>query len=889
MSQNFKNFSDNLVQDRCKLFIKEIGKLKNKIFLIVVLTAIIVFGLAVSNVLASDSVVVDMEGLKIQEELRDNKDMQDNNATNDGKRIVKVGWFYSPGVHNIGEGETPSGYDYEYLQAISQYTNWEYAYVKGTWAECFEWLKNGEIDLLNVVNKTPEREKIFDYSYTSAGTEMCCLFIDIDNLKYAYQDFNNFNGMVVGIEEGTFQQEVLAEYAQQNSFTYSTVVYPTLAEACIAVSEGKIDAVLASNTDVISGYKAIAQFNPIPFYFATTKGNTELLSELNNGMNSLMTYYPDFSSDLYSKYYSGDASPMVVFTEDELNFIKETPEINVMYDPNWRPIEYYDEKQGGCAGIVPDLLALISQKTGLVFNFQNSGNVVDLLKEMSAKGKGNKGEENSITSISFDYKWAEKNNVEITQPFMDSSIMYVTKAGNKDLKTVALVDFNYITEKVRKLAPDLEPTYFENFAECIEAVYKGEVDCTYSNSCETEYYMTVPRYRDLSYHTTNLFSQKLCIGISENSDPRLFTIISKCLQSIPDSEIKNMVYNNSYHVAHITIQSFIKANPMLFFLIALVFVLLVFVATVMNLRSKIKASMQMSVEHERYQQLAEMTGEHLYEYNYITDTLSFNNASVKFFDCFGGLDVIENYKTRVDAYVSQHAGFENTIYSCFFEKKDGTKDINLANKEMERCWYRVITKIIKDPEGKPIYAIGKIQNVQYEHEERESLIASARHDGLTGIYNAKAFGEIANSSIMEGSTLLIIDADYFKSVNDRYGHYAGDKVLIKIAQIIKGMFEGLGVTGRIGGDEFAVFISERVERGVINERCEKLLKEICNVGILVECYSNNSTHIEMIEGLTVSIGGAFAASEEKYKELYKRADSALYKVKRDSRNGYRIL
>lgn len=331
-------------------------------------------------------------------------------------KIVKVGWFSSDGVHQVEKDGTLAGYDYDYLQAIAQYNNWEYEYHFGSFAECYDWLKTGKIDLMGIINKTSEREKNFDFSRTNAGVEQCCLFVNVDNTKFEYEDFQNFNNMTVGIEEGTVQGAMLATYAAKNHFTYKSKIYPTLNDAKVGLQKKEINALLSSNTDIVRGFKCVAQFGPIPFYFATTKGNSEVLSGVDYAMDKIMAYNPNFNNFLYGKYFNLSSSDKIVFSNEELDYIKKKPRIDVLIDHIWYPIESYNQSTKKFEGIIPTILDEISKRSGLEFNLVANDSSVEALEEISSR------DATQITSITYDYKWAKENKVNITQPIISAYI-----------------------------------------------------------------------------------------------------------------------------------------------------------------------------------------------------------------------------------------------------------------------------------------------------------------------------------------------------------------------------------------------------------------------------------------------------------------------------------
>lgn len=171
-----------------------------------------------------------------------------------------------------------------------------------------------------------------------------------------------------------------------------------------------------------------------------------------------------------------------------------------------------------------------------------------------------------------------------------------------------------------------------------------------------------------------------------------------------------------------------------------------------------------------------------------------------------------------------------------------------------------------------------ITHLKNEYDIREraasALRRKAENDSLTNIYNAAAARRLAEEFIQsaEGrkATLLIIDLDDFKRINDRYGHMMGDAVLVQTAQIIKRLFRNNDIVGRIGGEEFMVMMKDTDDRTIIERRCSKLNADLQEL----------SDRLNLEEPLSCSIGiGIFPASADSYFRLFCSADRALYCAK----------
>ena len=165
-------------------------------------------------------------------------------------------------------------------------------------------------------------------------------------------------------------------------------------------------------------------------------------------------------------------------------------------------------------------------------------------------------------------------------------------------------------------------------------------------------------------------------------------------------------------------------------------------------------------------------------------------------------------------------------------------------------------------------------------KELEAVRLQAETDPLTGIFN---YGGISRriEEILAGGTeeaaLLVLDLDNFKHVNDTLGHQEGDRLLWKVAQTIQLHTGADGLQGRIGGDEFVVFLYG----SGIRKQAEECAGKICEA---VHCLTlpENGPH-----SVSCSIGGAFAPEEGKdYQTLFRMADQRAYQAKRLGRNCY---
>jgi two-component system cell cycle response regulator len=180
----------------------------------------------------------------------------------------------------------------------------------------------------------------------------------------------------------------------------------------------------------------------------------------------------------------------------------------------------------------------------------------------------------------------------------------------------------------------------------------------------------------------------------------------------------------------------------------------------------------------------------------------------------------------------------------------------------------------------------QIRKKRYTERLRDNVqqsIEMAITDGLTGLFNRRYMeshlGALVEQAAARGKplTALVLDIDYFKAVNDTYGHDAGDDVLREFATRIKKSIRGIDLACRLGGEEFVIVMPE-TDMAVATIVAERLRRRIASEPFSI---AQGTERIEV----TISIGLATLDTvDDNAASILKRADQALYRAKRDGRN-----
>ena len=157
----------------------------------------------------------------------------------------------------------------------------------------------------------------------------------------------------------------------------------------------------------------------------------------------------------------------------------------------------------------------------------------------------------------------------------------------------------------------------------------------------------------------------------------------------------------------------------------------------------------------------------------------------------------------------------------------------------------------------------------------ENLNFEVSHDKLTGAYNRAGYELLLQSIDFETTYMMLFDMDNFKGINDTYGHKVGDQILIKLVQVLKGVFRDDDCICRIGGDEFVVFMvhSGNVKRKLIESKLNQISQELENTD-------------DGLPAVSISVGIVRGKDVDDPARLFEKTDAAMYESKKQGKNTY---
>lgn len=460
--------------------------------------------------------------------------------TDSGKRI-RVGCVDIDNFLVFSEEGYTTGYAADYLDKIAEYTDWEYEFVRGSWAECIQWLEEGEIDLLLPAEYSEERAERFLFS-----NEMCCMdyaaLIGRKEDDIYYEDYQAFDGMRVGMIAENYLNRIFDLYAERHGFAVEEVFYSTGSELNAALENGEVEAIISGNMNFYENQKLLARVDFMPAYFIASKENLELMEELNEAQNSITLENPYYTATLHEKHYGRIERQAVGFTREEMEYMQEVGVITVRYPQNNYPLYYLDEKTGEAAGIYAEIIQQIFEGCGLEYESVPWTEEEEDWVQAVADSPG------TVFCVTESLKSREKDKLNFTDGFFTATYNLVGRRGaNLDLQTPLRLAVITLNKGERREAeqryPHWEIVPAGSVEECLEYVRKGTADLAFVNSIVREEKSSGQIDAELVNIGADIISVDICIAMSDENEILLKTILNKGIKKLDAETVEQSVFN----------------------------------------------------------------------------------------------------------------------------------------------------------------------------------------------------------------------------------------------------------------------------------------------------------------------------------------------------------
>lgn len=501
---------------------------------------------------------------------------QDYNQLN--HRVVKVGYYpdYATILEPASDGNM--GYGYDYLKEIAKYTGWKYEFVKCSWDDGVKLLQEGKIDIFGPMQKTEEREKIFDFPNVQMGTEYGVLFAN-KNSGILYEDLDFFNGMKVGTEKENYYTEVMNQYCKDKGIKVN-YVYTDSEDIGRELKEGLYDTYLTGDLQAIPNTTVVARLSSEPYFYATTKGNTEIIAGLNYALKNIFKNDKYFEQKLYEKYFSNRDISKPSITKKEIDLIKKTKKLIVGCQSDSKPLQYFDKKTGLPSGICMDILKEVGNISGIEFEY---------VPVEVKNGTISKEQLEGIDLYACYHDVSPLKSLKYTDAYLNVPMMIVSnkQLNLSDKLNVVVYSFD---EKNQSQFKKEYPQFFikktETIEEALSVLEKNKADA-----------MLIPAYtydeleqtdnQNFYVYSTDI-KCRMDLGISSKLPAEMTYILNKSIARLDNDVVNTIIYKNTSTRAYdVSFAKLVKDNSWVILgLLTLFFAILLIVIETSNRKLK---------------------------------------------------------------------------------------------------------------------------------------------------------------------------------------------------------------------------------------------------------------------------------------------------------------
>ena len=499
-------------------------------------------------------------------------------------KVVRVGLFGDT-FNYVNEKGIRKGYGYELLQTLSGYTGWQLEYVTCDWSDCFEKLKNGEIDIMGDISYTEDRAEEMLFSDEPMGEEKYYLYADLSRADISASDFKTLNGKKIGVLMGTEPEVMLTEWEEKYDLKTQHVNISNNEDVKQKLANHEIDCFVSLEESFWAdlGISTITCVGSSDIYYAINKDRADIKEELDNAMRALEDANPFYTADLYKRYFSMDYTP--ILTGEEKAWLKEHGAIRMGFLTGDSGVSTYDPATGEITGTITDYIQFARDCLGnqeLVFQmvgYDSQKAELDALKS---------GEIDMVFHFDQSPNLAEDYRVACTNTTWTSNMMAVTNKQhfNENQANRVAVPQNKLSLKryIAVYYPQWEIVDCATQEDAARLVKDGQADCFVTGVSSQENYSK--KYDFYSVPLPN--PARSCFAVN-SGNRHLLSILNKTIKAMPTNMLTGSLAMYKSSSRKVTLSEFIRDNFFMVLLVSSIFVAVILLAILKLLRKARKA------------------------------------------------------------------------------------------------------------------------------------------------------------------------------------------------------------------------------------------------------------------------------------------------------------
>ena len=499
-------------------------------------------------------------------------------------KVVRVGSFEDT-FNYVNEKGARKGYGYELLETLSGYAGWQFEYVTCDWSDCFEKLKNGEIDIIGGISYTEDRTQEMLFSDEPMGVEKYYLYADLSRADISASDFKTLNGKKIGVLMGTEPEVMLAEWEEKYGLKTEHVNISNNEDVKQKLANHEIDCFVSLEESFWAerGISTITRVGESGIYYAINKNRPDIKEELDDAMRALDEAVPFYTADLYKRYFSMDYTP--ILTGEEKAWLRKHGAIRMGFLASDSGVSTFDPATGEFTGVITDYIQFAADCLGnqelefQLVGYDSKEAELDALKS---------GEIDMIFHCDQNPNLAEEYHFACTNTTWTSNLMAVTNKQHFNENNVNRIAVPQNKLSLKKYLafyyPQWEIVDCDTQEDAARLVKDGQADCFVTGiSSENKY------SKKYSFYSVPLVNPvRSCFAVN-SGNRSLLSILNKTIKAMPVNMLAGALAMYKSSARKVTLSDFIKDNFFMALLVSSIAVAAILLTILKLLRKARKA------------------------------------------------------------------------------------------------------------------------------------------------------------------------------------------------------------------------------------------------------------------------------------------------------------
>lgn len=484
------------------------------------------------------------------------EDFSENFNNLNNKTKVKVGFIPDGNFYDVDINGDLTGYNYDYLMKVSQFTNWYYEFViieednlTDSYVKAMDMLTNGEIDLIGSQEKTPQNLEVFEFGEQHYGVVKTTLSALANNNDVTINNFFMSTNLRAALVENSdtankLFSDIMSRYGINPIITY----VENRDDAVNLLLEEQVDVIMNTDFSIYHNTLSILYSdNPTPMYFVSKKGNTSLIKELDNAIVKLNLTSSSYLEQLKEKYFATGHKGALVRTSAENIALENIDYLTVGLLKNLEPYQFFESDK---LGITVDILNSISEIIDLPFKYVWFDDYNDLARSIAEQNV------DIFATLPFNYNLINVFDIYLSDPYLTNGAVWLYNSDGRTALNYKAYNY-FVTDNVPfYYAQDIKYV-FDPLPIMTEISNTGS-SVLFSDPYIAQYYLQKEGITNIDMQGLSNVHTEICMGVGKHVDPVILGLLNHSILHLDPYYVEEIIHQNTIVNEEVNLSTFFE-------------------------------------------------------------------------------------------------------------------------------------------------------------------------------------------------------------------------------------------------------------------------------------------------------------------------------------------